>query len=143
MPAASAPSFQEVWAGAAKPKRVGMIPDEDVRAAPGGSPSPADPHNAATSPETPDGLAAGLIISADMFVGNTDSDRHTLTVRPADGRREFTVKVVGMADEGPVTPGEPMIGPDTALAVALAPLSVPRPGGPSGIDWRLPAKIRA
>lgn len=140
-PSPSAQWSQEVWGGAAKKlKRTGKIPGEGARAAPGELSAPADPRNGAASPEPPDGLVAGLIISADMFVGNTDSDLHTLTVRPADGGREFKARVVGMADEGPGAPGEQaLIAPDTALAG----LSVPHGVGPPGIDWRLAAKIRA
>ncbi len=122
-PSPSAQWSQEVWG-----------------AAPGELPAPTDPRDGAASPEPPDGLVAGLIISADMFVGNTDSDRHTLTVRPADGGREFKARVVGMADEGPGAPGEQaLIAPD----IALAGLSVPHGVGPPGIDWRPAAKIRA
>lgn len=142
-PSPSAQWSQEVWGGATKLKRTGMIPGEGGeggRAAPGELPSPADPCNGAAPPEPPDGLVAGLIISADMFVGNSDSDRHTLTVRPADSRREFKARVVGMADEGSGTPGEQaLIAPDTALAG----LSVPHGVGPPGIEWRPAAKIRA
>ncbi|MCK0508363.1 hypothetical protein [Aromatoleum anaerobium] len=145
-PSPSAQWSQEAW-GVAKLKRTGMIPGaggEDGRAAPGELPSPIDPRNGAAPPEPPDGLVAGLIISADMFVGNTDSDRHTLTVRPADSRREFKARVVGMGDEGSGTPAEQtLIAPDTALATALAPLAVPHGVGPPGIDGRPAAKIRA
>lgn len=143
-PAPSAHSPQEAWVDAAKLKRAGMIPDEGPRAAPGDLPAPADPPSATAARQPPDGLVAGLIISADMFVGNTDSDRHTVTVRPADGRREFKAKVVGMAEEGPGTPGEQsMLAPDTRPATALAPLSMPHAVGPSWTDRRVPAKIRA
>ncbi|MCK0512616.1 hypothetical protein [Aromatoleum buckelii] len=118
---------------AAKPERAAMISGSGDEL-----PSPHDRHSDVALPELPTGLVAGLIISADMFVGNTDSDRHTLTVRPPDSRREFKAKVVGMPEDDAGTPGE-----RAPVAPASTPLSVSHGGVPSGLDWRTPAKIRA
>lgn len=136
LPSAQGPhqASHQAWMSLAKPKRAAVIP-----ASGGELPSPERRDNAASS-EPPAGLVAGLIISADMFVGNTDSDRHTLTVRPPDSRREFKARVVGMPEEGSDTRGERA---PVAPGAALTPLSVPPAVVPSAADWRPSAKIRA
>lgn len=133
IPSPSAQGPQQAWVSAAKPTRAAMISGSCEEL-----PSPHDRRNHGALPELPTGLVAGLIISADMFVGNTDSDRHTLTVRPPDSKREFKAKVVGMPEDDAGTPGG-----RAPVAPASTPLSVWHGGVPPGLDWRTPAKIRA
>jgi len=55
-----------------------------------------------------DGLAAGIIISADNLVfRNAVGDSHAVTVRPTDPTREFKARVLGMAPPGGMAVGRP------------------------------------
>lgn len=129
---------QEAGMEGAKLQRAAMIPGAGAGGLADDFSSAEDPGKEATSPEPPAGVVAGLIISADMFVGNTDSDRHTFIVRPVDGGREFKARVVGMAEDRASGEQAP-IAPDTT---AIPPLSGPGEVRASGID-SLSAKIRA
>ncbi|KON80509.1 hypothetical protein PA01_01570 [Azoarcus sp. PA01] len=133
-PLSSAQGPHHAWMSVAKSKHAALIP-----AAGAESPSAPERHENATASAAPAGLVAGLIISADMFVGNADSDRHTLTVRPPDSTREFKARVVGMPEEGPDARGERgPVAPGAATPLAVPPAVVPVAG-----DWRPSAKIRA